>query len=99
MKISKTTLNMALKRGIEIVIEEGIGHDGETLVCFWDNRNESAGEWMFSYAVANDGSLYWNGNVYLPQEIKEELPGTIQSEQVLREVVIFLSTQLHKVEC
>lgn len=97
MKISKTTFNMALKRGIEIVIEEGIGCNGETLVCFWDNRSESNGEWMFSYAMADNGSLYWYGNIYLPQEIKEELPATIQSEQTLREVVVFLSTQLHKV--
>ena len=88
MNISKTTLNYAAKRGLELTISEGADKD---LVCIWEADNDC--EWLCSYRLNTD-SLSYNGNVYLPQNIKEELPGTITSEKQLRLVLEYISTEL-----
>lgn len=93
MDISKTTFNMAKRRGLEMTIEE-LDSDKEsyTAVCFWEAENDC--EWLCSYRL-NSQNLTWNGNVYLPEQIKEELPATIESEAVLRSVVQFIAASLH----
>lgn len=80
MKITGTTSLYAQRRGVEIIIEGNA-------VMFWDAKEES--EWMFAYTMNGD-CLTWRGNVYLPQEVKEELPATIFSEKQLREVIDFI---------
>ncbi|WRQ11959.1 hypothetical protein vBSlqSZDD2_48 [Serratia phage vB_SlqS_ZDD2] len=87
MQISKTTLNFAKRRGIELSVVEI--EDGE-LIAFWDDADETTGEWMFSYRN-NTHELSWNGNIYLSQRVKEELPATISSEAKLRETIKFLA--------
>ena len=90
MNISKTTINFAKRRGLYVTIEE---INDAMLLFVWDINNDC--EWMFSYRVNNDGSFTWNGNVYLPQELKEELPATINNEKHLREMLDYVGANRH----
>lgn len=90
MNISKTTINFAKRRGLYVTIEE---INDAMLLLVWDINNDC--EWMFSYRVNNDGSFTWNGNVYLPQELKEELPATINNEKHLREMLDYVGANRH----
>lgn len=86
-QINKSILNYAAKRGIQLEVDR----ESEA-VLFWDAREES--EWLFSYGIAsNDGSLVWRGNVYLPADIKEELPAHIMTADKLKEVVDYVSRE------
>lgn len=87
MEISKTTLNFAMRRGIQITFEEI--EDDQPIICFWEADNDC--EWMFSYRE-NAHDLSWNGNIYLSDEVKEELPATISSDKHLRQVIEFLAS-------
>lgn len=90
MNISKTTFNFAKRRGLDVTIEE---ISDAMLLCVWDINNDC--EWMFSYRVNNDSSFTWNGNVYLPQELKEELPATLKDEKYVREMLDFVGANRH----
>lgn len=90
MNISKTTINFAKRRGLYLTIEE---IDDAMLLLVWDINNDC--EWMFSYRVNNDGSFTWNGNVYLPQELKEELPATLKDEKHVREMLDYVGANRH----
>lgn len=90
MNISKTTINFAKRRGLYVTIEE---INDTMLLLVWDINNDC--EWMFSYRVNNDGSFTWNGNIYLPQELKEELPATINNEKHLREMLDYVGANRH----
>lgn len=89
MNISKTTINFAKRHNLDVTIEN-FG-EGDQL-CVWEADNDC--EWMFSYLVNDNGSFTWNGNVYLEQEIKEELPATIKDEKHLRQVLKFVSEEM-----
>lgn len=91
MKITKSLVNFANRRNLDITVEN---FDDKDLVCFWEKDEDS--EWLFSYRISEDGSLSWGGNVYLKQEIKEELPGTIFSEKQLKDVINFVSGAMKK---
>jgi hypothetical protein len=84
--ISLTTFSMAKKRGLELTVSDC----GEFLQM-WELENDM--EWLCSYCITKTG-LQWNGNVYLPHSIKEELPAFIFTEKQLREVVIFIAESL-----
>lgn len=86
MNISKTTFNMAKKRGIELTVDD-LGD--YTALCIWEADNDC--EWMCSYRIEHD-KLTWNGNVYLRQDVKEELPATIFDERQLRNVIKFIAS-------
>ncbi|QPI17914.1 hypothetical protein POP12_122 [Pectobacterium phage POP12] len=88
MKITKTTLNYAKARNLDITVEN-FGEGDK--VCFWEAGNDC--EWMFSYSVEGD-ILTWNGNVYLADDVKEELPATIFNEKQLRQVIDFVSKEI-----
>jgi hypothetical protein len=81
MKISKTTLNYAAKRDIELVVDEN-------LVSFYHVDDDS--EPSFTYRNEKDG-LFFMGNVWLNQKDKEELPSWIKDEKHLREMVDFIA--------
>lgn len=85
--LTKTTINFAQKRGLDVTIEN---YGEGDFLAVWEADNDC--EWMFSYRVNEDGSFTWHGNVYLTQEVKEELPATIKNEKHLREVIAFLAT-------
>lgn len=89
MNITKTTTNFAGKRGIELSVDDFGNGD---ILCIWEADNDC--EWMCSYRVNNDGSFTWNGNIYLSDEIKEELPATIKDEKHLREVIAFIAKEI-----
>lgn len=88
--ITKTTFNMALRRGLELTVETNASSDA-TLLCIWEAKNDC--EWLCSYRFGD--VLTWDSNIYLPQEIKQELPGTIDSEKRLREVVSYIASNRH----
>ncbi|EAQ9051872.1 hypothetical protein D8V62_23840 [Salmonella enterica] len=86
-QINKSILNYAEKRGITLEIDK----ESEA-VLFWEADQDC--EWMFSYGIASrDGSLVWRGNIYLPDEVKEELPAHIMSGEKLKEVINFISAE------
>ncbi|EFI2836394.1 hypothetical protein [Escherichia coli] len=85
MNIGKAIINYAARRNIDITLI-----DDET-VAFWEADNDC--EWMFSYMIGNDGFLHFKGNVYLPQDIKEELPACIDTEKKLKEVINFIAKE------
>lgn len=88
MNISKTTFNFAKKRGLDLTVEDF----GEGLqLCIWEADNDC--EWLCSYRIGYN-LLTWHGNVYLPAEIKEELPATINNEKHLREVLKFIANEI-----
>lgn len=89
MNISKTTFNMAKNRGIELTVED-LGY--YTALCIWEADNDC--EWICSYRIEHD-KLTLRCNVYLHQDVKEELPATIFDEKQLREVVKFIANNLH----
>lgn len=90
MKISKSIINYANRRNLDLSIHTDSVYGD--LLCFWELDQES--EWLFSYRMNEDGSLSWNGNIYLDKEIKEELPGTIFDEKQLKTVINFVSQSL-----
>ncbi|EDZ7377380.1 hypothetical protein GS157_002903 [Salmonella enterica] len=85
MKISKAIMNYAARRSMEIEIDTQ-----ENEVRFWDSRNDC--EWMFSYSIGNEG-LHWKGNIYLPLDVKEELPAMIATDKKLKEVIDFVAKE------
>lgn len=89
MMVSKTTTNFAGKRGVELSVEQ---FNDIYVLCIWEVDNDC--ECLCSYRVNNDGSFTWNANVYLAQEVKEELPATIKDEKHLRQVIQFISENI-----
>jgi len=90
MNISKTTKTYAAKRGLDVTILDDVAD--QPLLAVWEAENDC--EWMFTYIINDDGSLTWNGNVYLAKSITEELPATIRDEKHLREMLDFLGKEL-----
>lgn len=89
MKITKTTLNYALNRGLELDVDL----DAYTPTVDFYEKDEHS-EYMFSYRINEDGTLTWERNIYLREDIKEELPYHIRSEKELRAVIAFVSKEL-----
>ncbi len=91
MNISKSTINFANRRNIDI---EMINIDGVDVVWFSQIEDgEVSGESMF-VMFNNQNNLTWKGNIYLPRAIKEEIPSTILSEKQLKEMIKFLKKEL-----
>ncbi|ATN93835.1 hypothetical protein [Citrobacter phage IME-JL8] len=88
--ISKTTINFARKRGLDVTIEN-VG-EGD-FMAVWDLNNDC--EWMFTYQVNDNGSFTYNGNVWLPEDLKEELPGTLKDEKHVREMLAYIGANRH----
>lgn len=89
MALTKTTTNFAKRHSFDLEINS---FNDYTLLCVYEIENDC--EWMFSYRVNEDGSFTWNGNIYLAQEVKEELPATIKDEKHLRQVLKFISENI-----
>lgn len=89
MNISKTTINFAKRHNLDVTVEDfGVGLQ----LCIWEADNDC--EWLCSYRMNENGSFTWHGNVYLAQEIKEELPATIKDEKHLRQVLKFIAGEI-----
>ena len=87
MTISKTTINYAVKRNLDVTVCE---YENELLIWEGDNECEPA----VSYMINENGSFTYRAISWLSQEIKEELPATINNEKHLREVLNFLAAEL-----
>lgn len=85
--LNKSLVNFAAKRGITLEVFE-------SSVLFYEADNDS--EWMFSYRIGQDGSLTWGGNIYLPRDLKTELPYWIADAKKFKEVLEFISTDFIK---
>lgn len=75
---------MAAKRGIELLIDDNS-------VAFYKESDDS--EPMFFYSI-QDGGLFFKMNVWLKQEVKQELPCWIKDEKQLKQVIKFLSNEI-----
>ncbi|EDS3220953.1 hypothetical protein GQU58_004589 [Salmonella enterica] len=85
MNIGKAIQNYAARRSITFEV-----WDDKFLL--WEANNDN--EWMCSYSIdENTGFLHFHGNIYLPQEVKEELPATIDTEKKLKEVINFIAKE------
>ena len=91
MNISRTTFNMAKKRGLELTVDD---FGNYVALCILETGNDC--EWMCSYRIEHD-KLTWNGNIYLRDEVKEELPATIFDERQLRNVIKFIASSCPQV--
>lgn len=94
MKISKTTINFAQKRGIFLDICEGDEVMEQDRLWFY--FDEDACEPDLSYIMNSDGSFTYFDTLSLSQEVKEELPATIKNEKHLRQVIEFLAGEINK---
>ncbi|ELP5902507.1 hypothetical protein QTV49_004547 [Vibrio vulnificus] len=98
MDISKITERFASDRGMELERSEVEVMKGVRAEVIYFYEKEANCEPMLSYLSNEDGSLSFYGNIYLPLEIKEELPAYIENEKDLRQVVDFLSSEYAKVD-
>lgn len=86
--INGSIIKFAAKRGIELEVDA----ESESVLF----HEVDSCEHMFAYGIGNDGSLIWRGNVYLPADVKEELPAHIMTEAKLKEVIEFIYTSVIK---
>lgn len=82
MKVSKTTINFASIRNIELVIDE----DSISFFPLNDDSSEPA----FIYSIQDSG-LFFKANIWLESAVKEELPHWIMNEKMLRNFLSFVS--------
>lgn len=90
MSISKTTLNYAEKRNLDVTVE--ILTDKKESIWIWKEENEM--EPIVIYYMNNNGFTFHSS--ILPNDIKEELPHWIKNEKHLREVLNFISKELKR---
>jgi hypothetical protein len=87
-KLNKNTVNYANKRELDVTLEV----DDETVELWvWHESNDM--EPLFILNVSDTGYFY-KGNVWLPNEIKEELPHWVKSTKELHNVLDFVSKEL-----
>lgn len=92
-QFSKTTLNFAEARNLEVIAEGYTTDKGLELVEVFEKGEDS--EPLFYYSV-KDGEFFYFGNVYLPKLIKEELPYNIKDEKEFRRMLDFVSRELNE---
>ncbi len=90
MNISKTTLNYAIKRNLDVTVDIC---DGVTTVMIWDAEDDC--EWLVSYKQGENhlGGVFLS-SCLLSQDVKGELPHWIQDEKQLRQVLDFISKSI-----
>lgn len=98
MSISKTTTNYAKARGLELDLTEVEIVMGITQPVINVYELDSDCEPMFSVNINKDGSYSYRSNVYLPNEIKEDLPAHMAKEEDFRKVLNFVSVEYAKVD-
>lgn len=89
--ISKATMAYAERRGILLEHNEKDSEFGLT-DSIWLYEADNECEPMCIYSVSN-GQFFWRSNIYLPNDVKEELPYWVPDEKALRRVIDFLSKE------
>jgi hypothetical protein len=79
--LSKTTLNFAERHGYSLDVTDNL---------VWVYEGDEDSEPMFMIQHVN-GEFFYKGNVYLPSEIKEELPHWMPDELRLRRVIAYVA--------
>ena len=100
--ISKTTINYALKRRIDLEVNQDCdGITSEIKKTLWLTEVDESGglacEPFVMYLINDDGSFSFYGNVYLPERVKEELPAYVENEKKLRIMLDYLACELSKI--
>jgi DUF2075 family protein len=90
MKISKTTLNFAKKRGLAIVLS----FDEMVKSSVQIKKNQSAKKALVKFENNQRGLFFMRSS--LDQSIKEELPYWVTSDKHLREVIAFIHSEMKK---
>ncbi len=86
MNVSKTTINFAARRNIELIVDENS-------ITFHQLEDE-CGEPALIYSIEDDG-VFFKANIWLSASTKEELPHWIKDEQNLRQVIEFISSEFN----
>jgi hypothetical protein len=92
MKLSKTVLKMAVKRGIDITVWRDDESGLPEVYAVWDNNNDNE-PLFYIRANNNDNSFYLDCNNMLPSDIWQELPYWIKGEQGLKDVIRFVGKE------
>lgn len=82
--LSKTTLKFAERHGYSFDVG-----DESDIIFVYEGDNDC--EPLFIIRRVN-GEFFYKGNIYLPQEIKEELPHWMPDELSLRRVIKYVAT-------
>lgn len=90
--LTKTTMTFAAKRGLFLEMVEADEFSDTPRVWIYENEDDC--EPMLSYTANVDGTFSYFDNLSLPQEICEELPGTLRDEKHLREMIAFIASEL-----
>jgi len=93
MEISKTTINMAAKRGVSIIIYVNQGDKNETLVefCGIGEDGEAIDEFTAMYCLTADG-LHWRGSCF--SGLTEEWPNWITDDSHLRGLLDAMAVEI-----
>lgn len=89
MTLTKTTMNFAVKRGLELDVWMS---DDNRIIDLYELDETS--EPMCQFLLNDDGSITWHGNVYLRADIKEEIPAYCTDETAFRKVLVFIANEL-----
>ena len=93
MKLSKTTINFAAKRNIDITVSEF--NEMNLVNMFSQELDYNIGyETSMSYIANENGTFtFYNNLDFVSSETKEELPAFIKDEKHLREVIEFIAAE------
>lgn len=95
MQLSKTTMNFAKKRSLDLYISFADSSDKDSNDFLFIDIGEDLSEPTLCYIANKDGSYTFSSlldNRY--KDLKEELPATIKDEKHLREVLSFISNEV-----
>jgi hypothetical protein len=92
MQLSKTVLNMAMKRGIDITVWRDDESGLPEVYAIWD-LNDDNEPLFFIRANNTDNAFYLDCNNMLPSDIWQELPYWIKGEQGLKDVIRFVGKE------
>lgn len=92
MTLTKTTVNFAVKRGLELDVHD---FDGATIIDLFELDGGYC-EPMCQFHLNADGSITWRGNIYLRTDIKEEVPAYCADETAFRKVLAFIANEIKK---
>lgn len=87
MEISKTTINFAKKRGLDV-------QQPDEQDKVWISVEDDSCEPMFYLYMNHTGSFTYGGNIWLTKEIKEEIPAHYQDEKAVRMMLAFLAEEI-----
>ncbi|MEZ9399278.1 hypothetical protein AB4218_23210 [Vibrio splendidus] len=86
MNISKTTINFAKKKLVELCVDEDS-------VSFYPLNDEGV-EPALIYSIQDTG-FFFKSNIWLSDQTKEDLPHWVMDEKMLRRMIDFIAPELN----